>query len=448
MSSSAAPPPAIHQNVPPSSTSASTQEAIRVAWRNLFNWQQANRPAVPRSRPTYPLDTPTGMIPFITTAFIAGQTTYGNPAGIIAPPIPANQDTPECDSSMWEYYHQGYDWARYQDQEARNRRPATSSVSVRAPKVSNPEPFFGDQEKFQDFVQQLHLVFNSDPTRYLGTQAKLSYAASYLRGAAKKWFTPHVDEITGVISFATFEIFIVALKATFDDPDPDATAQRKLRELTQGSDTAATYHSKFITVLGKLNVTDTSRIAAFRHGLNEPIKDLLVGKQVPDVFDEFVQFCIRLDNDFRARQKEKKFSSSNSSFRPVHPSDRMNLSRSNKPPSQFFKNRTFGAASHFPPMTQNPSTATGTHSGPMDLSAGRRGPLTDSEKAHRHANNLCLYCGKPGHFASDCRHPSRKKDNNKSKPKAYGAANAFASSSSPSASGNSISLLYSSEAKN
>ena len=191
------------------------------------------------------MDTPTGMIPFITTAFIAGQTTYGNPAGIIAPPIPANQDTPECDSSMWEYYHQGYDWARYQDQEARNRRPATSSVSVRAPKVSNPEPFFGDQEKFQDFVQQLHLVFNSDPTRYLGTQAKLSYAASYLRGAAKKWFTPHVDEITGVISFATFEVFIVALKATFDDPDPDATAQRKLRELTQGSDTAATYHSKF-----------------------------------------------------------------------------------------------------------------------------------------------------------------------------------------------------------
>ena len=247
------------------------------------------------------------------------------------------------------------------------------------PRINNPEPFFGDQEKFQDFVQQLHLVFNTDPTRYSGTQAKLSYAASYLRGAAKKWFTPHVDEMTGVISFATFEIFIVALKATFDDPDPDATAQRKLRELTQGSDPASTYHSKFITVLGKLNVTDTSRIAAFRYGLNEPIKDLLVGKQVPVVFDEFVQFCIRLDNDYRARQKEKKSSPSNFSFRQVHPSDRINSSRSNKPPSQFFKNRTFGTASHFPPMTQNPSTATGTHSGPMDLSAGRRGPLTDSE---------------------------------------------------------------------
>jgi hypothetical protein len=55
------------------------------------------------------------------------------------------------------------------------------------------------------------------------------------------------------------------------------------------------------------------------------------------------------------------------------------------------------------PAAPQPSTATGTQSGPMDLSAGRRkGPLSDKEKAHRRANNLCMYCGKSGHFASTC----------------------------------------------
>ena len=41
---------------------------------------------------------------------------------------------------------------------------------------------------------------------------------------------------------------------------------------------------------------------------------------------------------------------------------------------------------------------------PMDLSATNRGfkkPLTAEQRKHRFENNLCLYCGKPGHKALD-----------------------------------------------
>jgi len=35
----------------------------------------------------------------------------------------------------------------------------------------------------------------------------------------------------------------------------------------------------------------------------------------------------------------------------------------------------------------------------------RQGKLTPEERKHRMDNNLCLYCGKPGHKAQDCRAP-------------------------------------------
>jgi hypothetical protein len=33
----------------------------------------------------------------------------------------------------------------------------------------------------------------------------------------------------------------------------------------------------------------------------------------------------------------------------------------------------------------------------------KQGKLTPEERKHRMDNNLCLYCGKPGHKAQDCR---------------------------------------------
>jgi hypothetical protein len=38
----------------------------------------------------------------------------------------------------------------------------------------------------------------------------------------------------------------------------------------------------------------------------------------------------------------------------------------------------------------------------------KRGKLTPEERKHHMDNNLCLYCGKPGHKAQDCRAPPNR----------------------------------------
>ena len=58
-----------------------------------------------------------------------------------------------------------------------------------------------------------------------------------------------------------------------------------------------------------------------------------------------------------------------------------------------------------PPTTSSapsvPSTSTGTHPGPMDVSANAR-RLSPQEKARRMKEGLCWYCGDANHIARNC----------------------------------------------
>ena len=129
------------------------------------------------------------------------------------------------------------------------------------------------------------------------------------------------------------------------------------------------------TILG---LDDRTKFSFFKKGLHAELKKALSYQiTLPAGFEEFVQACIKIDNQIRANREA----------RDAIP-------------------RTQGG--QFAP-TPNVSTSTGTHSGPMDLSGARyrsqkRGPVTNQEMKRRRDNNLCLYCGSTGHWASQCPH--------------------------------------------
>src|SRR5258706_308920 len=81
------------------------------------------------------------------------------------------------------------------------------------------------------------------------------------------------------------------------------------------------------------------------------------------------------------------------------------------------KNPTMATATLKTSSHTHASTVSGTASGPMDLSLAdrttskKRAPLTDAQKKYRIDNNLYLYCGAEGHFASQCPHSKKKKLN-------------------------------------
>ena len=181
------------------------------------------------------------------------------------------------------------------------------------------------------------------------------------------------------------------LKAAFDDPDAYKTAQRKIQALRQGTKDCSTYNAEFVPLATILRIDDRTKISYFQQGLNDALQDSLAQQLLlPEEFNEYVQACIKIDNQLRARKEQKSAHRSHDGRFTPH---------------------------------QN-TTATGTQPGPMDLSAAGRGPqrtqgqkrtpLTEAQKKHHRDNNLCLYCGSAGHWASNC--PLKKSNPTNPKP--------------------------------
>lgn len=219
-------------------------------------------------------------------------------------------------------------------------------------------------------------------------EAKIRYAGSYLTGNAYTWFQPHVDQISGDLAFESFETFIKALAAAFDDPDAYATAERELESLKQDGSCAA-YYAKMVSLFSQLGWTESKvQIHHFRLGLKDNVKDALVGKNPPQTFPEFATFCIILDNKLYARIRERK------SKVPGHTQNFFSHPGSIGPPLQNIK--PLQPSSIPPAQTSTPAL----HYDPMELDNSEAGKA--ARKAYRWANNLCGYCGKPGHKVVNC----------------------------------------------
>jgi hypothetical protein len=238
-------------------------------------------------------------------------------------------------------------------------------------------------------MAQCQLKFLSNPDTFADDKSKIVYAGSYLREGAFKWFSPHVNAVTGVIAFNTWRQFADGLAAAFDDPDRVATAERDLKKLKQANKTASAYHAEFVSTVAPLDLDRRSKISAFRDGLSREVKTLLATQVSPPAdFDQFVNLVIKLDNNHRSLQQESN-----------HSSHAPSTSQSGHTPS------SRGSGSSKPASApQAPTTSTGTHPGPMDTSNSSRRfqKLTDAEKKRRRDNNLCSYCGGDGHYAGSC----------------------------------------------
>jgi hypothetical protein len=255
----------------------------------------------------------------------------------------------------------------------------------RAPKVSDPEYYHGSRKDFRTFMAQCNLKFNSDPRSFEQDASKITFAASFLRGNAFDWFAAHTDPVTGAVRITRWTDFATLFAAAFDDPDRIATAERELKKLKQGTDTASAYHAKFLGIAAPLDLTERSKISTFKDGLHQEVKRLLATVITPPTdFNEFVNLTIKFDNNNRALKQDD----------------------TSHTPRTTTTNPSTGAGSSKPPATKlDPArTSIGTHPGPMDQSAagGRRAKLTDAQKQYRRDNNLCSYCGQAGHYANNC----------------------------------------------
>ncbi|KAI9778305.1 MAG: hypothetical protein M1816_004144 [Peltula sp. TS41687] len=178
---------------------------------------------------------------------------------------------------------------------------------------------------------------------------------------------------------------------------PRESAMQQLFSVTEpqkGTDDIQTYLMKVTPLVNDSDIGAIGGKAIIQAHMNQRSRTALVYSTVrmteKELMAETIEsFCERAGQIIRRIENE-------SFDNPIYAALRSQRTYANPAPRQY---------------TQ-PGHPTYSNSGyygasPMDI--GRvRGPLLNDEKARRRREGLCLYCGKAGHMARDCRAPGKK----------------------------------------
>jgi hypothetical protein len=286
--------------------------------------------------------------------------------------------------------------------------------------VKNPDTFDGsDPSKLRAFLQQCGLVFSSRPQDYPSDSDKIIFMISYLRGSAAEWFEvpPFMDEDAPVPEWdGNYPVFVQELQTAFGPFDPVGDAEDDIRQLRMKHSERIT---KYVIAFNRLAGIIGWGMLALRHqfytGLPTRIKDDLVKVDYPNTLLGVRTAAERIDQRYWKREAEKKRenesrapaggSSGNAnqkdggkkkSNNQSSTSGNSGSSNNNKP------NNAAASSSNSAQRNNSSSSAAGAKPAYADK-LDSSGHINEAERERRKKNNLCLYCGKPGHIAQNCR---------------------------------------------
>lgn len=341
----------------------------------------------------------------------------------------SNPDVPSLEQVLTAFYNLQEEVASLK---AKTKKISTSSDPVKInstpelPKIAIPEKYDGNRAKFRGFVNQCRLVFTLQPQRYPNDIVKIGFIVSLLKGSALDWASPLLEKDNDVMN--DFDKFLHEFRRVFDDPDRKRTAENALQSLVQGRRSAATYASDFRRLITDVDWNESAQIHHFRTGLNEDVKDDLARiDRHPETISDFIDLCIRIDNRLYERRHERKL---------VYYGSKSSSANSSKPrqyQKTTFSNVRSPVASYHSNQDQPSSDPS-----PMQIDATRpfSRTLSTKEKQRRMSENLCMYCGAPGHKINDCSIRPQKSTTIPSSNTAYHKKTAFASVATSNPKGN------------
>lgn len=244
----------------------------------------------------------------------------------------------------------------------------TPVVRAKHIKYPDPEQFDGDRRNYRTWKFQMLNKLQQDG-EYIGTAA--NYVFSRLKGQAANVALSWIDRNR----FGTINDMWEFLDGQFADKLQSERAQRKLQNIRQGKSSLATFNADFMRLAYDAGEETNHHSLRTRYltALRSDLQDRMVSVDVPDhwsIQDVMNRVTSIEENLFRAK-----------------------LHRNHN-----FPQRSTGDA-----MDWEPTKAHAARDAPSSKKYKAYAKwASEEDRTKRRANNLCLRCGKSGHYQGKC----------------------------------------------
>jgi hypothetical protein len=246
-----------------------------------------------------------------------------------------------------------------------------------------PEPYDGSPDKATPFWNTLASYYSLNEQIYATEGRRVAAALTHfqLSTPAGAWASDRLATAMAATppNYGTWQQFEDAFKAQFIPPATQLEAITKMHNLPMGQQDFNAWYLNWSMHARRANVDAATTMYAFRKNLNPVLHNKIISlSPQPTTLEELVTQARNLDNNWRM-------------FAPTRSNPRGNTRIREVTTTSTEKSTDIAA--------------TQTRRTPFK----KRGKLTPEERQHRVDNNLCLYCGKGGHVASDCKAAPNKR---------------------------------------
>ena len=191
------------------------------------------------------------------------------------------------------------------------------------PNLPPPKTYSREFDKCRGFLGQCQLLFLHQPSWFRSDGAKVALIISSLSDRALDWAMAAVGNNSQLSS--NLQLFADEFKKTFDHPSNGTDAAGRLHSNLQGPWSVAEYTLEFCTLAADSSCDDNALRSAYRRGLSEEIKDLLVWDQ-PSSFNDLT-LALLMDERLQERRLERAQCAENSARTPRYPPGRSSRHR-------------------------------------------------------------------------------------------------------------------------
>ncbi|GKV53537.1 hypothetical protein SLEP1_g60058 [Rubroshorea leprosula] len=254
-------------------------------------------------------------------------------------------------------------------------------------KAAKPDNYYGEREKYDDWVNQMNLYFlmNSVPD-----DKKTLFATTYLRGRAQHWMKPHLTTyLRGGPNndpnelFANWTRMEGVMRTFFSISNETSMAERIIQDIRQKG-SAADYAAKFQQHAQLTEWNDEALMPMFKRGLKPQVKDhLIMIEQQPQTLGQLITACVEIDD----RQWERNI-------------ERKNEGRRGGPINYERREHAYRP----PPQRRDPNAMDWEYNN-VQHPRRHKGKKISSKtyKGNTKKTTECWTCGKQGHMSKDCR---------------------------------------------